>query len=43
VAQVERALDDFGVSREVLELAGDTGWWTKSLARDAAHAGSWAD
>jgi len=32
VAQVAAALETFGVTGEVLELAGGTGWWTARLA-----------
>jgi len=32
VGIVERALDDFDIGADVLELAGGTGWWTQRLA-----------
>ena len=32
IAPVAAALDTFGVSGGVLELAGGTGWWTERLA-----------
>lgn len=35
VAEVERALDAFGPTGSVLELAGGTGWWTRRLAASA--------
>ncbi len=35
VVQIEDALDAFGASGEVLELAGGTGWWTQRLAHSA--------
>lgn len=37
VAQVAAALDTFGATGEVLEMAGGTGWWTERLARTAGH------
>lgn len=37
VAEVEAALESFGATGEVLELAGGTGWWTEKLARTAGH------
>ena len=37
VAQVAAALETFGATGNVLELAGGTGWWTAHLARSAAH------
>jgi demethylmenaquinone methyltransferase/2-methoxy-6-polyprenyl-1,4-benzoquinol methylase len=37
VAQVAAALETFGATGDVLELAGGTGWWTARLARTAAH------
>ena len=35
VAQVAAALETFGATGAVLELAGGTGWWTARLARTA--------
>jgi SAM-dependent methyltransferase len=35
VATVEAALDAFGPTGKVLELAGGTGWWTQRLAETA--------
>jgi SAM-dependent methyltransferase len=37
VAQVACALETFGATGDVLELAGGTGWWTAHLARTASH------
>src|SRR5262245_46766898 len=37
VAQLAAALEAFGATGDVLELAGGTGWWTARLARTAAH------
>jgi len=35
VATVDAALDAFGATGKVLELAGGTGWWTQRLAEAA--------
>jgi SAM-dependent methyltransferase len=35
VDEVEQALDAFGATGHVLEIAGGTGWWTERLARTA--------
>jgi len=35
VATLEHALDAFGATGDVLELAGGTGWWSERLARTA--------
>ena len=35
VEVVEQALESFGATGRVLELAGGTGWWTQRLARTA--------
>lgn len=37
VAQVAAALETFGATGDVLEMAGGTGWWTGRLARMAGH------
>ena len=37
VAQMAAALEGFGATGDVLELAGGTGWWTAHLARTAGH------
>src|SRR5262245_3942888 len=37
VRQVEAALDSFGATGDVLELAGGTGWWTQRLAATAGR------
>jgi SAM-dependent methyltransferase len=37
VAQIAAALETFGATGDVLELAGGTGWWTAHLARTAGH------
>ncbi len=37
VAQVEAALETFGATGDVLEMAGGTGWWTARLARTAGR------
>ena len=37
VAQMAAALETFGATGDVLELAGGTGWWTAHLARTAGH------
>ena len=35
IGVVEQALESFGATGRVLELAGGTGWWTQRLARTA--------
>jgi len=37
VARAAAALDAFGATGDVLELAGGTGWWTARPARTARH------
>ncbi len=37
VAQVAAALESFGATGDVLEMAGGTGWWTARLASTAGH------
>lgn len=37
VREIEAALETFGATGDVLELAGGTGWWTERLVRTAEH------
>lgn len=38
VAVIDKALEAFGATGYVLELAGGTGWWTQRLSRTAGRS-----